>query len=40
MGQHWETFIRMLKERGFTDKDVGMIVGGNFLRVMREVLPA
>ena len=40
MGQHWETFIRMLKERGFNDKDVGMIVGGNFLRVMRAVLPA
>jgi membrane dipeptidase len=40
MGQHWETFIRMLKERGFTDKDVGMIVGGNFLRVMRAVLRA
>ena len=39
MGQHWETFIRMLKERGFSDKDVGMIVGGNFLRVMRGVLP-
>jgi membrane dipeptidase len=40
MGQHWETFIRLLKERGFSDKDVGMIVGGNFLRVMRAVLPA
>jgi membrane dipeptidase len=40
MYQHWETFIRMLAERGFKDPEIGMIVGGNFLRVMREVLPA
>jgi membrane dipeptidase len=39
MAEHWTTFIRMLKERGFTDQDVGMIVGGNFLRVMKAVLP-
>ena len=40
MYEHWETFIRMLGERGFTDQDIGLIVGGNFLRVMRAVLPA
>ena len=40
MYEHWETFIRVLGERGFTDQDVGLIVGGNFLRVMRAVLPA
>ena len=39
MLQHWETFIRMLKERGFSDHDVGMIVGGNLVRVMKAVLP-
>ena len=39
MYEHWETFIRMLAERGFTDQEIGMIVGGNFLRVMRDVLP-
>lgn len=39
MYEHWETFIRMLEERGFRDEEIGMIVGGNFLRVMREVLP-
>lgn len=39
MYEHWATFIRMLAERGFTDQDIGMIVGGNFLRVMRIVLP-
>lgn len=39
MYEHWDAFIRMLAERGFTDQDIGMIVGGNFLRVMRAVLP-
>lgn len=40
MSEHWETFIRMLQQRGFKDDEIGMIVGGNFLRVMRAVLPA
>ena len=40
IGQHWETFIGLLHQRGFTDEDVSQIVGGNFLRVMRAVLPA
>jgi membrane dipeptidase len=39
MQQHWETFIAMLSTRGFSDRDIGMIVGGNFLRVMKAVLP-
>ena len=39
MYEHWATFIGMLAERGFTDQDIAMIVGGNFLRVMRTVLP-
>jgi membrane dipeptidase len=40
MYEHWETFLRMLEERGFKDEDIALIVGGNFLRVMREVLPS
>ena len=40
MYEHWETLIRLLEERGFKDDDIGKIVGGNFLRVMRAVLPA
>jgi membrane dipeptidase len=39
MYEHWETLIRLLEERGFKDDDIGKIVGGNFLRVMRAVLP-
>ncbi len=40
MSEHWETFIALLQQRGFTDDQIAMIVGGNFLRVMRAVLPA
>ena len=40
MSEHWETFIGMLQQRGFKDDDIARIVGGNFLRVMRAVLPA
>jgi membrane dipeptidase len=40
MSEHWETFIGMLQQRGFRDDDIARIVGGNFLRVMRAVLPA
>jgi membrane dipeptidase len=40
MSEHWETFIGMLHQRGFKDDEVAKIVGENFLRVMRTVLPA
>lgn len=40
MAEHWSTFIGLLQQRGFKDDEIGMIVGGNFLRVMRAVLPA
>ena len=40
MRQHWETFIKMLFERGFTDADIGRIVGGNYLRIWKQILPA
>jgi microsomal dipeptidase-like Zn-dependent dipeptidase len=40
MSEHWETFIGMLHQRGFKDDEVAKIVGDNFLRVMRTVLPA
>jgi microsomal dipeptidase-like Zn-dependent dipeptidase len=33
-------FIETLYKHKFGDKEVGKILGGNFLRVMREVLPA
>lgn len=39
MYEHWDTFIKMLSERGFNDEDIGLIVGGNYLRVWRQILP-
>lgn len=39
MRQHWENFLTMLAERGFTDEQIGKIVGGNYLRIWKEILP-
>ena len=38
--QHYEDFIKMLSERGFTDDHIGMILGGNYLRIWKQILPA
>jgi len=40
MYQHWNNFIGMLSERGFTDEQIGLILGGNYLRIWRQILPA
>jgi membrane dipeptidase len=40
MREHWEGFIRMLSERGLTDSQIGMILGGNYLRLWKQILPA
>jgi membrane dipeptidase len=39
MYQHWENFIKMLSERGLTDEQIGMILGGNYLRIWKQILP-
>jgi membrane dipeptidase len=40
MREHWEKFIKMLSERGLTDDHIGLILGGNYLRVWKQILPA
>ncbi len=40
MFQHWSNFIEVLSKHGYTEEERGLIIGGNFLRVMRENLPA
>jgi membrane dipeptidase len=40
MYQHWSTFLKMLSERGFTDDQIGMILGGNYMRIWKQILPA
>ena len=38
--EHWETFIGLLAERGFTDQQINLIVGGNYIRIWKQILPA
>ncbi len=40
MRQHWENFIKMLAERGFNDQAIGQILGGNYIRIWKKILPA
>ena len=40
MHEHWSSFIGMLAERGFTDAQIGLIVGGNYIRIWQQILPA
>jgi membrane dipeptidase len=39
MLQHWENFIAALSDRGFTDDQIGLILGGNYLRIWKQILP-
>jgi membrane dipeptidase len=39
MEEHWSTFVRLLTERGFNEEEIGLILGGNFLRIWNAVLP-
>ena len=38
--QHYDDFLKMLSERGITDEQIGMILGGNYLRVWKQILPS
>ena len=37
--EHYDNFIKALSERGLTDEQIGMVLGGNYLRVWRQILP-
>jgi membrane dipeptidase len=39
MHEHWDSFIKTLSERGFTDDQIGLILGGNYLRIWKQILP-
>lgn len=39
MHEHWDNFIKMLSERGFTDDQINLIVGGNYIRIWKQILP-
>ena len=40
MNQHWTNFINLLGERGFKESEIALILGGNYLRIWKEILPA
>ncbi|MBP1600923.1 MAG: dipeptidase [Acidobacteria bacterium] len=40
MYEHWDTFIRLLGERGFTEEQIGLVLGGNLIRIWKQILPA
>lgn len=40
MYEHWDTFIRMLGERGFNEDQIGLVLGGNLIRIWKQILPA
>src|SRR5215813_1455004 len=39
MHEHWNTFLKMLSERGLTDEQIGLILGGNYIRLWKQILP-
>jgi len=40
MNQHWSNFINLLDKRGYSENDIALILGGNYLRIWKEILPA
>jgi len=40
MYQHWDNFLNLLVKRGYTENDIALILGGNYLRIWKEILPA
>lgn len=40
MREAYETLITRLSQRNFTDAQIGAFLGGNYLRLLKEVLPA
>lgn len=39
MFDHWSRFISILEQRGYRENQIGLILGGNFLRIWKEILP-
>ena len=37
--EHYDNFIKALSERGLTDEQIGMVLGGNYLRIWKQILP-
>ena len=40
MYEHWESFINLLAQRGYTEREIALILGGNYIRIWQEILPS
>ena len=40
MREHWTNFIKLLNQSGFTAPQIGLILGGNYLRIWQRILQA
>lgn len=38
MYEHWNNFIGVLYKHGYTDEQISLILGGNFIRIWNEIL--
>jgi membrane dipeptidase len=38
--EHWNNFIQLLEQHGYSDKEIALILGGNYIRIWEEILPA
>jgi membrane dipeptidase len=39
MFQHWDNFIKLLEKHGHNSEDIALILGGNYQRIWKEILP-
>ncbi len=39
MYEHWDQFIQLLMKRGFSEENIALIMGGNYLKIWQEILP-
>ena len=39
MYQHWSSFIGLLEHHGYTNEQIALILGGNYLRIWNTILP-
>lgn len=36
--EHWDNFMQLLSQRGYSDDDIALVAGGNFLNIWRAIL--
>jgi membrane dipeptidase len=39
MFQHWHRLIGVLEKRGYSEQQIALFLGGNFLRIWKDILP-